>query len=58
MQMDEQSKKWLSPPDVSQHHNTIYKAQHKGTGTWLFKPNSIFSQWKQGKHSVLWIYGK
>ncbi|KIK60102.1 hypothetical protein GYMLUDRAFT_244542 [Collybiopsis luxurians FD-317 M1] len=58
MQLDEQSKKWLSPPDVYQHHNTIYKAQYKGTGTWLFKPNSKFSQWKEGKNSVLWIHGK
>ncbi|KIK60096.1 hypothetical protein GYMLUDRAFT_612140 [Collybiopsis luxurians FD-317 M1] len=58
MQMDEQSKKWLSPPDVYQHHYTIYKEQHKGTGAWLFKPNSKFSQWKQGKSSFLWIYGK
>ncbi|KIK60106.1 hypothetical protein GYMLUDRAFT_43868 [Collybiopsis luxurians FD-317 M1] len=42
MRMNKQSKEWLSPPDVYQHYNTIHKEQHKGTGTWLFKPNSKF----------------
>ncbi|KIK65020.1 hypothetical protein GYMLUDRAFT_382273 [Collybiopsis luxurians FD-317 M1] len=49
MQMDEQSKKWLSPPDVSQYHNTINKSQQKAKNSilWIYgKPGS-------GK-SVLW----
>ncbi|KIK58093.1 hypothetical protein GYMLUDRAFT_706700 [Collybiopsis luxurians FD-317 M1] len=58
MQMDEKIRKWLSPPNVSQYHNTIYKTHQEGTGEWLFKPNSKFSQWKQAESSILWIYGK
>ena len=58
IQVNEQWKKWLSPPDVYQHHNSIHKAQHKGTGTWFFASGSKFFQWKQGKKKILWIYGK
>ncbi|KIK58135.1 hypothetical protein GYMLUDRAFT_707482 [Collybiopsis luxurians FD-317 M1] len=58
LHMDDKIRKWLSPPTVSQYHDTVYKAHQGGTGDWFFKPNSKFSQWKQAKNSILWIYGK
>ena len=49
-------RKWLSPPDPWKNHNIARESQHVGTTTW-FTQGGMFSEWKSsGWSSLLWIH--
>jgi len=56
--LQEKSRKWLSPPDPWNNHNTAQESHHKGTSTWFVQGNT-FAAWKSsGPDLLLWINGK
>ncbi|KAN0142127.1 hypothetical protein V8E53_000589 [Lactarius tabidus] len=55
-QMEQNVRKWFSPPDPSVNYNTASEAYHEGTTTWFFE-SSIFKEWEL-IGSLLWIHGK
>ncbi|KAI0275715.1 hypothetical protein BGY98DRAFT_991104, partial [Russula aff. rugulosa BPL654] len=55
-QMQQDLRRWLSPPDSSINHNIARKAHYKGTASWFFE-GSIFKMWRSSP-SLLWIHGK
>jgi len=56
LQLLENVRRWLSPPDPSTNYSAACQARHKGTCEW-FLQGSIFKQWKDAG-SFLWIHGK
>ena len=57
-QLQQDLRRWLSPPDPSTNHNTACNAHHKGTATWFFEGRT-YKEWKStGSESLLWIHGK
>ena len=51
-------RKWLSPPDPWKNHNLARETQHGGTGTWWIQGDT-YAEWKSsGKNSLLWVHGK
>jgi hypothetical protein len=56
--LQENVRKWLSPPDPWKNHHIARKLHHKGTAAW-FADGDVFSKWKtSGPGSLLWIHGK
>jgi hypothetical protein len=56
--MQEDVRKWLSPPDAWKNQNIARKSQHSGTAEW-FVQGDTFSAWKASDpSSLLWIHGK
>jgi hypothetical protein len=55
-QVQQDLRRWLSPPDSSINHNIARKAHYKGTASWFFQ-GSIFKKWRSSP-SLLWIHGK
>src|SRR5882757_7108648 len=55
-QLQQDLRRWLSPPDPSTNHNIACSAHHEGTATWFFQGN-IFNEWRSSG-SLLWIHGK
>jgi len=51
-------RRWLSPPDPWMNHNTAREIQHSGTGKWWIH-SEAYSDWKRSHpSSLLWIHGK
>jgi hypothetical protein len=58
IQLRQDLRKWLSPPDPSTNHNIACNAHHEGTATWFFE-GTTYKEWKStGSESLLWIHGK
>ncbi|KAH9993385.1 hypothetical protein BJV77DRAFT_363007 [Russula vinacea] len=55
--LQENFRRWLSPPDPSKNHNIARKAHHEGSAEWFLHGNT-FSEWKRKTGSLLWIHGK
>jgi len=56
--MQKNFRRWLSPPDPWENHNTAHKCRHHGTAEWFIR-GSVFSKWKiPSTGSLLWIRGK
>ena len=55
-QLQQDLRRWLSPPDPSTNHNIACGAHHKGTADWFFE-GSIFREWRSAG-SLLWVHGK
>ena len=55
--MQENFRRWLSPPDPSKNYNIARKAHHEGSAKW-FVHGDIFYEWKRATGSLLWIHGK
>jgi hypothetical protein len=55
-QIEQDVRKWFSPPDPSVNYNTACKAYQKGTAAWFFQ-GGIFKEWEL-IDSLLWIHGK
>ena len=55
-QIEQDVRKWFSPPDPSVNYNTACEAYQKGTAAWFFQ-SSIFKEWEL-IDSLLWIHGK
>ena len=55
-QIEQDVRKWFSPPDPSVNYNTACEAYQKGTAAWFFQ-GSIFKEWEL-IDSLLWIHGK
>lgn len=56
-QLQENFRRWLSPPDPSKNYNIARKAHHEGSAEWFVRGN-MFCEWKQATSSLLWIHGK
>jgi archaellum component FlaC len=58
IQLRQDLRKWLSPPDPFTNHNIARNVHHKGTTTWFFE-GTTYNEWKStGSESLLWIHGK
>ncbi|KAF8257820.1 CHAT domain-containing protein [Lactarius quietus] len=55
-QIDQDVRKWLSPPDPSTNHNTACEVYHKESPSWLFG-TGMFKDWMLNR-SLLWVHGK
>ncbi|KAI0301695.1 hypothetical protein B0F90DRAFT_1717032 [Multifurca ochricompacta] len=55
-QLQQDLRKWLSPPDPSTNHNIARASHHSGTASWFFQ-GSIFKEWKS-RGPLLWVHGK
>jgi hypothetical protein len=55
-QIEQDVRKWFSPPDPSVNYNTACEAYQKGTAAWFFQ-GSIFKEWEL-IDSLLWVHGK
>ncbi|KAH9074709.1 hypothetical protein EDB83DRAFT_2653268 [Lactarius deliciosus] len=55
-QIEQDVRKWFSPPDPSTNHNTACEVYHKEPPTWLFGAG-VFKNW-MSDGSLLWIHGK
>ncbi|KAH8992857.1 hypothetical protein EDB86DRAFT_1424300 [Lactarius hatsudake] len=55
-QLQDKSRRWLSPADPSTNYNIACKAHHDGTAMWFFQ-GTIFHEW-QVTGSLLWIHGR
>jgi len=53
--VDEDVRRWLSPPDPSVNHNRALMARHEGTGKWLLLRED-FREWKATDCGVYWLY--
>jgi len=49
-------RKWLSPPDPSINHKLQFGVHHKMSATW-FTGGPVYKEWKQ-QGSLLWVHGK
>ena len=56
-QIQDNIRRWLSPPDPSKNYNIARKAHHEGSAEWFVHGNT-FSEWKRTTGSLLWIHGK
>jgi hypothetical protein len=51
-------RKWLSPPDPWKNYNIARKSQHRGTRAWFLQSPAL-ADWKSsGPSSLLWLHGK
>ena len=51
-------RRWLSPPDPWKNHHVARESHHTGTAAW-FVYGKTFSEWKLSPpSSLLWIHGK
>ena len=51
-------RRWLSPPDPWKNHHIARESHHTGTAVW-FVHGEMFSEWKLSPpSSLLWIHGK
>jgi hypothetical protein len=58
IQIRQDLRRWLSPPDPSTNHNIACNAHHTGTATWFFEGRT-YKEWKStASESPLWIHGK
>ncbi|KAH9178440.1 hypothetical protein EDB89DRAFT_2089725, partial [Lactarius sanguifluus] len=55
-QIEQDVRRWLSPPDPSVNYNTAREAYQEGTASWIFE-GSVFKEWEL-VGSLLWIHGK
>ncbi|KAH9083688.1 ankyrin repeat-containing domain protein [Lactarius deliciosus] len=55
-QLQDKSRRWLSPADPSSNYNIACKAHHDGTAMWFFQ-GTTFHEW-QVTGSLLWIHGR
>src|SRR6267378_6655764 len=55
-QIEQDVRKWLSPPDPSTNHNAACDVYHNVPPTWFFKA-AIFKEW-MSKGTLLWVHGK
>ncbi|KAN0142132.1 Ankyrin repeat-containing domain protein [Lactarius tabidus] len=55
-QIEQDVRKWFSPPDPSVNYNAACEAYQKGTAAW-FLQGTIFKEWEL-IDSLLWIHGK
>ncbi|KAH9007447.1 hypothetical protein EDB84DRAFT_219794 [Lactarius hengduanensis] len=55
-QIEQNVRRWFSPPDPSVNYNTAREAHQEGTAAWLFEGSS-FKEWEL-VGSLLWIHGK
>ncbi|KAH9034493.1 hypothetical protein EDB85DRAFT_2144361 [Lactarius pseudohatsudake] len=55
-QIEQDVRKWFSPPDPSANHNTAYDIYHKEPPTWFFRAGT-FRDW-MSNGSLLWVHGK
>ncbi len=56
--MQQDVRKWLSPPDPWKNHNLARESRHGGTGTWWVEGDT-HAEWKSsGASSLLWLHGK
>jgi hypothetical protein len=53
--LQENFRRWLSPPDPSTNHNIARDAHHDGTALWFIQGDT-FKEWK-ATGSFLWIHG-
>jgi hypothetical protein len=56
LELRQNLRQWLSPPNPSTNHTIARRAHHQGTATWFFQGN-IYNEWK-ATPSLLWIHGK
>ena len=57
-QLQQDLRRWLSPPDPSTNHNIACNAHHDGTANWFFE-GSFYKEWRStGSSSLIWIHGK
>ncbi|KAH9040878.1 hypothetical protein EDB83DRAFT_2554213, partial [Lactarius deliciosus] len=55
-QIEQDVRKWFSPPDPSTNHNTACDVYHNAPPTWFFEAG-VFKDW-MSNGSLLWIHGK
>ncbi|KAF8260289.1 hypothetical protein EI94DRAFT_916506 [Lactarius quietus] len=55
-QIEEDVRKWFSPPDPSTNHHTACEAYNNVPPAWLFKAD-VFEDW-MSNGSLLWVHGK
>jgi len=55
-QIQQNVRKWFSPPDPSTNYNIACKAYHQRTTAWIFE-ECVFKDW-ESTASLLWIHGK
>ncbi|KAI9432706.1 hypothetical protein H4582DRAFT_1088189 [Lactarius indigo] len=55
-QIEQDVRKWFSPPDPSTNHNTACGVYHNVPPKWFFEA-SVFEKW-MSNGSLLWIHGK
>ena len=53
---DDRLGKWLSAPDPSSNHNEACAKRKATTGDWFIQSIN-FAKWKEGRDSLLWLYG-
>jgi hypothetical protein len=56
-QLQENFRRWLSPPDPSINYNTAWNAHHEGSAEW-FIHGYTYLKWRMSTGSLLWIHGK
>ena len=56
-QLQENFRRWLSPPDPSINYNTALNAHHEGSAEW-FIHGDTYLKWRMSTGSLLWIHGK
>ncbi|KAH9177270.1 hypothetical protein EDB89DRAFT_1528228 [Lactarius sanguifluus] len=55
-QIEQDVRRWFSPPDPSVNYNTAREAYQEGTAAWFFQCD-IFKEWEL-VGSLLWVHGK
>src|SRR6266852_3678450 len=57
--LEQDIRRWLSPPDPWKNHNIACKSRHRGSTTWFLDGNT-YSEWKTSEvpGSLLWVHGK
>ena len=57
--MEQDIRRWLSPPDPWKNHNIACKSRHRGSAAW-FLQGDTYSKWKASETpgSLLWVHGK
>ncbi|KAH9022776.1 hypothetical protein EDB85DRAFT_353432 [Lactarius pseudohatsudake] len=55
-QIEQDVRRWFSPPDPSANYNIAREAYQEGTAAWFFQ-GGIFKEWEL-VGSLLWVHGK
>ncbi|KAK6988205.1 hypothetical protein R3P38DRAFT_3445148 [Favolaschia claudopus] len=55
MEIEDNIRDWLNPPDVSLRHADLRKSKQEGTCTWFL--DSTFDEWISCKGGSYWVYG-
>src|SRR6266852_8277403 len=57
--LEQDIRRWLSPPDPWKNHNIACKSRHRGSAAWFLHGNT-YSEWKasEAPGSLLWVHGK